>query len=181
MTDRRGRLLVASPSLLDPNFFRAVIFVMEDGDDGTLGVVLNRTTSEPVSAHLPRWAHLVTGMPIVFVGGPVQNEIAVAIAERPQPEPESWSAALGDIGLLDLTTGSDDVTSIDRLRIFSGYAGWEVGQLDAEIEEGSWFTLDAVADDVFTDDPEELWRVVLGRQPGSLAAYARYPDDPSLN
>jgi putative transcriptional regulator len=154
---------------------------MEDGSDGTLGVVLNRATSEPVAAHLPRWAHLVTGMPTVFVGGPVQNEIAVAVAERPVPQPDEWSAALGDIGLFDLTTDIDEVASIDRLRVFSGYAGWEVDQLDAELEEGSWFTLDAQPDDVFTDDPDELWRVVLARQPGSLAAYARYPDDPSLN
>lgn len=172
---------MASPALIDPNFFRAVVLVMEDGKDGTLGIILNRPTSEPVSSHLPQWAHLVTGMPTVFIGGPVQNEIAVALADRPVPAPESFSSPLGDIGILDLTTGVEEMMSIDRLRVFSGYSGWDFGQLDAELEEGSWFVLDAYPDDVFTPDPEELWRSVLARQPGSLAAYARYPDDPSLN
>ena len=178
---RRGRLLVAAPALIEPNFYRAVILVLEDGEDGTLGVLLNRSSPEPVSAHLPRWAHLVTGMPTVFVGGPVQNEIAVALAEGPDPRPNGWSAAIGDIGLLDLTIDSADLTSLARLRIYSGYSGWEVGQLDAEITEGSWFVIDAHPDDVFDDDPDQLWRAVLARQTGSLAAYARYPDDPSLN
>ena len=178
---RKGRLLVASPSLLDPNFFRSVILVMEDGPDGTLGVVLNRPTTEPVSAHLPAWAHLVTGMPTVFIGGPVQNEIAVALADNPVPPPDGWTPAIGAIGILDMTVGPEGLEVIDRLRIFSGYSGWDLGQLDAEIEEGSWFVVDASAEDVYGDDPDELWREVLGRQTGALAAYARYPDDPSLN
>ena len=68
---RRGKLLVASPTLLDPNFYRSVVLLMEDGEDGTLGVVLNRPTSEAIAVHLPGWTHLVTGMPVVFIGGPV--------------------------------------------------------------------------------------------------------------
>jgi putative transcriptional regulator len=178
---RQGKLLVASPTLLDPNFHRAVVLLMEDGEDGTLGVVLNRPTSEAIAMHLPGWAHLVTGMPVVFIGGPVQNEVAVAVAETPLPMPDDWSPSLGDIGLLDLTTDPSDLESVGRLRIFSGYSGWEVDQLDAELEEGSWFVLGAHPDDVFGDDPDDLWRQVFARQTGPLAAYSRYPDDPSLN
>lgn len=180
-TERRGKLLVATPGLLDPNFFRAVVLVVEDGDDGTLGVVLNRPTPESVSIHIPRWAHLVSGPPTVFVGGPVQNEIAVALAEGPVPRPEGFVAALGDIGLLDLTTDPESYSALARLRIFSGYSGWDQGQLDAEMEEGSWFLLDAHPDDVFADDPDELWRDVLGRQSGPMRLYSQYPDDPTLN
>lgn len=174
-------MLVASPTLLDPNFHRAVVLLIEDGADGTLGVVLNQPTGEPVAAHLPNWAHLVAGMPVVFIGGPVQNEVAVGVAENPSPVPDGWSPSLGDIGLLDLTIEPSGLDSIARLRIFSGYAGWEVGQLDDELEEGSWFLLGPHPDDVFTDDPEELWRQVFARQTGPLAAYSRYPDDPNLN
>jgi putative transcriptional regulator len=67
------------------------------------------------------------------------------------------------------------------MRVFAGYAGWESDQLEAEIDEGAWFVVDAEAGDLSAEDPERLWQQVLRRQPGPLAIVATFPEDPSLN
>ena len=71
--------------------------------------------------------------------------------------------------------------TVERMRIFSGYAGWGGGQLEGEIAQDAWFVVDAQPDDVFTESPESLWRDVLLRQKGDVRMYARFPEDPSLN
>jgi putative transcriptional regulator len=80
--------------------------------------------------------------------------------------------------MLDLV---DPPPSGNPCRVFSGYAGWGRGQLEAEIGEQAWFVLDAVADDVFTADPEGLWSAVLRRQGGRFRLMSTYPPDPDLN
>ena len=67
------------------------------------------------------------------------------------------------------------------LRVWTGYAGWAPGQLEEEIAQDAWFVVDAVESDVTTAEPSELWRAVLGRQPGTLAWFANFPDDPAQN
>jgi putative transcriptional regulator len=76
-----------------------------------------------------------------------------------------------------VAVGSD----ISELRVFAGYAGWSSGQLEAELDAGAWWVLDAEPADVFSDDPDDLWSGVLGRQPGPLSLVAYYPPDPTLN
>ena len=66
-------------------------------------------------------------------------------------------------------------------RVFSGYAGWDSGQLEAEIEEGSWYVVPARAADPISADPESLWRRVLRRQGGALALVSGFPEDPAMN
>jgi putative transcriptional regulator len=165
-----GRLIVASPSLVDPNFARTIVVVCEHDDDGAIGVVLNRATSEPVDAHLPHLADHVTSPPVVFVGGPVQPEVAVALAEGTD------APFLGGVGLAD-----PEVEPAGRVRVFSGYAGWGPGQLDAELEEGAWAVVDADPDDVFHSQPDRLWEHVLRRQRGDVALWVTLPADPTLN
>ena len=96
-------------------------------------------------------------------------------------EAETWSPVLGPVGVLDLGTDPDTVAGIEGLRVFYGYAGWAPDQLEGEVEEGAWFVVDAEPGDVLSPDPDELWRVVLRRQPGRLALFANFPADPSLN
>ncbi|HEX9854398.1 MAG TPA: YqgE/AlgH family protein [Acidimicrobiia bacterium] len=176
-----GRLLVATPHLYDPNFYRTVVLLLEHNDDGSLGVVLTRPTDEPASVHVAAWAAEISDPDVIFFGGPVRNEIAVGVAESPRTPPLGWRPVLGSIGLVDLGESRDVVGSVSRLRIFSGYAGWEAGQLEGELAEGGWFVLDASPDDVFTVYPGDLWHDVLRRQPGLVAAYATFPVDPTLN
>ena len=177
----QGQLLVASPQLLDPNFYRTVVYIAEHGEDGALGLVLNRPTEEPVADHLPDWAPATTAPAVVFVGGPVSNEIAVGLARCPVHPPESWAPGFDGSGLVDLSIGPESLGGVDALRIFSGYSGWITGQLEMELATDSWFVLPARPSDLFTDHPETLWRDVMARQPGRLAFYASYPHDLSGN
>jgi putative transcriptional regulator len=176
-----GHHLVAAPTLLDPNFYRTVVYIVEHGADGALGLVLNRPTTEPIVNHLPDWSQWVTPPSHVFIGGPVANEVAVAIAELPEIQPNGWEPALPGIGLIDLSAGPEAIGHVARLRVFSGYSGWVTGQLEMEVETDSWFVVPAHPDDIFTSSPEQLRTAILRRQPGRLAMYAHYPDDPKAN
>jgi putative transcriptional regulator len=185
-----GRLLVATPVLADPNFRRTVILVVEhEAEEGTLGVVLNRPTDVPVERVLDAWSDLVTGPSVVFKGGPVAPNSALAIGLVPgDAEPLGWhaldgaAAAMSRLGLVDLDAPPDLLApAIHRLRVYAGYAGWAPGQLKGEIDEGAWYVVPAEPADAFAGEPGELWGEVLRRQGGEMAFTATFPDDPSLN
>ena len=186
---RVGLLLVATPQLEDPNFRRSVVLLVEhDAEGGTLGVVLNRPTEVPVDRVLPPWAELVTGPSVVFQGGPVALDNALALARLPgEDEPLGWRALDGGsevarVGLVDLDAPPALLApEVLQLRVFAGYAGWSAGQLHAEIQDGAWYLVPAEAGDVFAADPDRLWRQVLRRQGGDLAFVSTFPDDPTLN
>lgn len=179
---RRGMLLVASPVLADPNFFRSVVLLMDHDGDGAVGVVLDRPLELDVRDHLPAWYERLSPPARVFEGGPVQPETAIGVAHRPGVEPEgTWQPTPYFVGFVDVSRDPDDVDGLEDLRIFSGYAGWGAGQLEMELAIGSWFPVEGSADDVFDPDPVTLWRRVLQRQERHVARYANYPMDPRSN
>ena len=182
----KGSLLVASPTLVDPNFFRSVIFLLaHDDDEGTLGVVLNRPSPIPVAEVVPEWGGLAAGPPVLFIGGPVQPSAAICIGLTELPEVAAaagFAPLLGRLGTVDL---HEDPTSVpvrfSEIRVFTGYAGWGPGQLASEIGSGSWQVLVGYDQDVLSDDPEKLWSRVLRRQGGWLAVLSLYPADLASN
>jgi putative transcriptional regulator len=184
-----GQLLVATPLLADPNFRRTVVLVVEhEPGEGTLGVVLNRPTHVPVGRVLEAWQEVVTGPAVLFRGGPVAPDSAVALAlVAGHDEPLGWRPLDGGpvtarIGLVDLDTPPELLApEIASFRVFAGYAGWGSGQLQAEIDEGAWYVLAAEPGDAFAAQPERLWPGVLRRQGGDLALIATFPDDPAAN
>lgn len=178
-----GMLLVATPALLDPHFADAVVLLLDADDDGALGVVLNRPSAVAVADVLADWGEVVAEPEVLFHGGPVSTEGALAVALlRDDDAPVGFREVLGRLGLLDLDTPPELLDgSLEGLRIFAGYAGWGAGQLATEIEEGSWYVVPAEAADVFRLDPSGLWRDVLRRQPGELAWHSTRPADPDLN
>ena len=186
---KAGRLLVATPLLRDPNFRRGVVLIVEHEEtEGTLGVVLNRPTQVPVDQVLEPWMDLATSPSVVFSGGPVATNSALALALVPgTDEPVGWhpldgSPAVARLGLVDLDAPPGLLApAVASLRVYAGYAGWSAGQLEAEISEGAWYVLPAEQGDAFCAEPERLWPAVLRRQGGELAYVATYPDDPSLN
>src|SRR3954454_18674320 len=159
--------------------------MLEDNDDGALGLLLNRPSPLEVRDPLPDWADLSAAPPVVFVGSPVSRSSVIALArcsDRPDMADDTWTAVLGPIGVLDLTADAALLHAVvDDVRVFAGYAGWDAEQLQAEIAEGAWFVVDADPSDATTDEPERLWRDVLRRQRGPLRLFANYPDDVSTN
>ncbi len=166
---------MAAPSLLDPNFARSVILVAEHGDEGAMGLVLNRPSETRVGEVVPELSALSGDEEAVYVGGPVASESVLALVELDDPADAS-ELVLGDVGFVQ----DPDVTG-RRGRIFAGYAGWSQGQLEAELAEEAWIVVPAEPDDVFSDTPDGLWSAVLARQGGPLALLATMPPDPSLN
>ncbi len=182
----KGRLLIASPALADPNFDHTIVLMVEHGDEGALGLVLNRPSDTPVGELLPAWGLDAAEPGVVFLGGPVSPDSAIGLAfagnGAPAESPEGWIPLLGGLGTVDLTRDPADVRPpVRALRVFAGYAGWAGGQLESELDAGGWFVVDAELDDALTREPDQLWRSVLRRQRGSLSWLANFPLDPATN
>ena len=189
-----GHLLVASPRLADPNFSRRVILVLDHGEHGALGVVIDRPGGVAVGELLPQWHPLATAPAELFTGGPVARNALIGLVRlgsRPDEAEDStmrlsgWRSLVDDerpIGTIDLSSDPSQIAdTIVGARLFSGYAGWDGDQLEAEIDEGSWYVLPAEARDPISADPEGLWRRVLKRQGGAQAVVSGFPEDPTMN
>lgn len=200
--DLSGRHIVSTPVIGDPNFERTVIFILSFGDEGTLGVVLNRPKiadeSSPDSdagdagddglqAHhvVGGWFPRLESTPPaqLFTGGPVSPETIIGLAAVQQPD-DTMAPIRHAPGTftVDLDQNPDELdVDVRHLRLFQGYAGWGPGQLEDEIRSGGWFVARATQGDVFTAEPAELWSAVLERQPGSRRWFSLYPDSPAAN
>lgn len=183
MVRTKGRLLVATPPLVDPNFDRTVVLMLEHNDDGALGLVLNRPSATAVGDVLPAWHGAVVAPPVVHYGGPVQPDGAIGLARLGAgagPGEGLFTPALGDLGTVDLDA---DPSQFDLVaaRVFAGYSGWGPGQLDGELDQRAWIVVPADAGDAFHPSPASLWRAVLARQGGRLAWLAGFPDDVRVN
>jgi putative transcriptional regulator len=202
---RAGRLLVATPEISDGVFRRSVVFLIEHTpgpEGGTLGVVLNRPTRTPVGAVLADWHDLMTAPSVLHEGGPVQRDGALCLG-RLRPGAHGSAGAAGgawvsdeigpgdrsgvrptsaDVGLIDLDADAALIApQVSALRVFAGHSGWGGGQLEAEVAMGSWYVVPAQPADLFSPEPELLWRTVLQRQPAPLSWVSTFPDDPSDN
>ena len=177
----KGRLLVAGPMLLDPNFRRTVILLGAHGEDGAMGVVLDRPTDVTVADGVPPLAALAGPDALVHIGGPVQPEAVVVLAEFAEPS-RAGTLVTGAVGFLPGELDDpDELGELVRVRVFAGYAGWAAGQLESELEENAWIVVRARPDDVFSSRPERLWHDVLRREGGAYAVLALLPDDPLVN
>ena len=174
-----GQLLIAGPDLWDPNFRRTVVLIARHDDDGAVGVVLNRTAEATVGDAAPALTALVPPDEPLFLGGPVQPQGAVVLAEFEHPETVDV-VAFGDIGFL-VDEDPEAVGGILRARVFAGHAGWGASQLEAELVEGSWILEPALPQDVFTSEPDALWSTVLRRKGGQYTMLSTMPFDPALN
>ncbi len=179
-----GQLLVATPNLRDPNFERSVVLVLGHENSGALGVVLNRATGTAVREVLPGWETMAPEPAVLFEGGPVQPDSAICVARARHGVAGflGFSRVVGQIGTVDLSRDPAGMRErIETVRVFAGYSGWSPGQLEAEIDSGSWHVCHSLPSDAFSARPDDLWAMVWRRQGGLLSAIAHYPSDPSLN
>jgi putative transcriptional regulator len=175
-----GSLLIAGSALWDPNFRRAVILVGHHDEEGAVGVVLNRSAEVPVHDAVPPLAELVDVGESLFLGGPVQPESAVVVADFQDPD-SADVVAFGSIGFLPEEVDATMLGGLRRARVFAGFTGWGPGQLEGELEEGSWILEPALPADVFTADPDGLWQRVLARKGRQYDVLRLMPADPSTN
>jgi putative transcriptional regulator len=175
-----GHLLIAGTSLVDANFRRAVVLIGHHDGEGAVGVVLNRASEVEVAVAVPPLAGLVEPGDRLFIGGPVSSQSAVVVADFEHPEVADV-VAFDSVGFLPEEADPASIGGLRRARVFAGYAGWLAGQLEAELDEGSWITERALASDVFTEDPDALWADVLRRKGPEYRLMSTMPFDPDLN
>jgi putative transcriptional regulator len=176
----QGSLLVASPGLVDPNFWRTVVLVTEHNEEGAAGLVLNRPSPSAVSELVPQLEEIVDDGEQVWFGGPVQPNAVLVLGEFLDPD-DAAVPLFGSLGFPALDEPADVATITTRRRVFAGYAGWGAGQLEQELERDDWILEPASNDDAFTDTPDDLWADVLRRKGGIYELVSRMPEDPSVN
>jgi putative transcriptional regulator len=178
----RGKLILASPTLTDPNFARTVVLIAEHTEEGAMGLVLNRPAESTVSDAVPDLAWLTDANAQVYVGGPVAETAVIVLAEFERPE-VAGALVDGDLGFVG--TDADDPDALDgairRARVFAGHAGWGPGQLEGELEEEAWIIEPPQREEIFTEDAQGLWASVLRRKGQRYALLSTMPLDPSLN
>ena len=177
----KGTLLIANPFLKDPNFSRTVIFICENQTEGAFGFVLNKQFSKNLNELLPE---LETYHSTVYTGGPVQTDSLHFLHEYPDllGGEEVFGGVYwgGNFESLLIHLKNDDISN-NKIRFFIGYSGWSEGQLDDEIKEGSWLTVEATRKLIFETRPEDIWKESLNHLGGDYKMLANYPTDPQLN
>jgi putative transcriptional regulator len=169
-----GSLLIASPSLHD-FFHRAVVLMVEHSDEGAFGVVLNRPSETSVAEVVPTLASFADSDDVIWIGGPVATDTAVALGRFDEPD-SAPGIVVGDLGVID---PDDPAQELHGMRVYAGHAGWGPGQLEEELEQEAWIIEPAAPEDPFREG--DLWSEALRRRGGEFELLARMPEDPSMN
>jgi putative transcriptional regulator len=179
----QGQLLIASPHLLDPNFIKTVVLLIQHSDQGALGVVLNRPTSKKLKE---LWKEVgsapCTSEQRVCLGGPVSGPLMAIHTNQSLAEVEIlpgvfFAARREHLDGLVLRPA-------DPLKVFFGHAGWGPGQLDNEVKAGGWLVVPATTEYVFYNG-EDLWerasKQAARSSLRSMLKLKHFPEDPSMN
>lgn len=169
-----GQLLIARPSLEDPTFTETVLLLLDHTTEGTLGVALNRPTWVKPADAFPELDAL-SGYPgTLYMGGPASPTQLLILLETDNAGFAGTQPIFGRVrasGNLDMLRDLDlAAPGAPRLRLYAGFAAWAPGQLASEIAAGSWRLQPATADQVFTTEPESLWRRLPSSGDGVSAA-----------
>lgn len=178
----KGKLLLAEPFMQDPNFKRGVILLTEHDKEGSVGFILNKSLDMSIN-------DLITDFPEfdanVFYGGPVQRDTIHYVHNVGDLLDDSseicpgvyWG---GDFEKLKFLITSNLIQP-DNIRFFVGYSGWTDGQLDVEMEIGSWVITNMDANYLFKNNPESLWKKIMQHKGDVYSVIAQMPEGLSFN
>lgn len=161
---------------------RTVVFLTEHREDGTIGFVLNRQYENTLDELLPE----VEGHQLpVYFGGPVQTNTIHFLHSYPEQIPGGVEVMTGvywggdfDAVVTLINSGQADP---EKIRFYIGYSGWSTGQLETEMTEKTWLTVEAIPKLVFHADAEEIWKDSLKHLGGEFEMMINFPIDPQLN
>ncbi len=174
----RGSLMLADPSLRDPNFFRTVLLLTEHRPDmGAHGYVLNRPMGKTVGDLLSGTEFAALARIPVFIGGPVSQEKLTFAAM-------TWDAEAQKLNFtthLSVSDAKRHHLEGEAVSAFVGYSGWSEGQLENELRQHAWITRKAAPDVIAPRQPDALWASLLTSMGPYFGLLARMPEDPSLN
>jgi putative transcriptional regulator len=179
-----GSILVALPPLMDPNFHQTVLVLCSVNEEGVMALVVNRPTDLHLADALPEDELLKGQTSTVFEGGPVASD-RILLLRKGEGQGPDFSPVFGETYLGGTMSGLKDAVTAQGIvgdyRPYIGHAGWSTGQLELEMEEGSWALLPPDEAVIFTLAPHLLWSQAMRQLGGSLAVYATMPPDIHLN
>lgn len=181
-----GMLLVAAPGMLSDEFARSIVLVIEHTATHSFGVVLNRRSDLAVHNVLPEWLPEVANPQALYIGGPVGPQAAIGVGVTKSgtvidDHPE-FTRLANRLVHVDLRTEPEIVEGLlEGMRLFAGYAEWEPGQLDEEIERGDWYVAPALPSDVIAPANTDLYSDVMRRHPMPLPLFSTFPANPEDN
>ncbi len=159
-----GVLLVSSTTLADQNFASTVVLLLEYGDDGARGVVVNRKSRLELGALLPELEATHARELSLFYGGPVRPARVAFLVRSREPIADAREVVAGVHvagSLHDVEEALGAGGGQERVRAYAGYAGWAPGQLEAEVARGDWHVVEARAREVFERAPQDLWQRLI--------------------
>jgi len=185
MKSLAGNLLIASPFLGDQNFNKSVVLIIQHGEEGAFGLVLNRPTNFRMA---DIWDIVSDDEPcptnaVIHYGGPVEGPLMALHTKRSRSEHDIVAG-------VHFATSKENIQELLRgnnrpVRIFSGYSGWGQEQLDAELQEGAWLTYPASRKFVFANEETDLWKLVAKHVANEVVMQKlnikNVPPDASLN
>lgn len=181
-----GSLLIAAPDMPDPNFTRAIVYLIEHDHTGSLGVVITRHSETEVASILPAWADVCASPAVFHIGGPVKPDTGIALAVLSAGADGSYDVGLqqieGRVHVVDLDSDPAQLRDrCDGMRVFVGYTGWAPGQLQGELDRGDWYVAPSLPTDLLAPARVDIWGEVLRRQDMPLPLYATYTGDGEVN
>ncbi len=183
----RGQLLIASRKLRDPNFFKTVVLMVEHGDHGAMGLVINRPSSVTVTDALAGHFEFPDSREVVYIGGPVEPAALFLLHDsqemdvgEPPIVPGVFVGSSGTAFEHVIRSVADGTRGI-RYRVVCGCAGWAPGQLEGEIGRGDWLLAPASAEFAFPENPYVLWNELMQQQSQRKPIVRRTTDHPEWN
>jgi putative transcriptional regulator len=178
----KGSLLLAEPFMQDPNFKQSVVFLCEKNEKGSIGFIMNRETGIFMADAVEDFPSVEC---MIYEGGPVEKDTIHFLTTKGDMLEDSiqitdniyWG---GNFDKLKFMLDTKQIEPND-VRFFLGYSGWEPGQIEFEMDEGSWITAAAHAETIFKEEPKLLWRTVLNGLGGNYKFIANLPDNPINN
>ncbi len=188
-----GYFLISETELMDPNFIRTVVLMIQHDDGGAFGLVVNRQTELTLGGIIETYENTSAGELPVFIGGPVEQQF-LFVLHSGLPEnytgehthevvPDVFFEPNFDLIQAFLHDEWDHIPPEDRphIHLFGGYSGWAPGQLENELTHRSWVLLKATNKIVFHPDPSEGWNEALRKKGGIYWVVAETGTKPSLN
>lgn len=173
-----GSLLLAHPSMRDPNFRRAVVLLSAHDEKGAMGVVMNHPLDKRLGQLNAEFALSPLANVPLFQGGPVQTEQLLLCAWKFHADQSGFQLMFGIDPEKAAELQQEEGT---HLRAFLGYAGWTGGQLENELQQNAWVVTPLVAELMNETPDETLWRKILTDLDHDWKLMVDEPDDPSLN
>ena len=182
MDSLKGKLLIASTQLGDPNFAHTVTLIVQHDENGALGLILNRPTETSVQEACKDALEIPCAIDgVIYQGGPCQGPLMVLHSNVGQSQIEIMDG-------VNFTTERDEIESLllnteIEMKCFVGYSGWGKGQLEMEYDAGAWLTFPADADHIFhgPDGEEHYTKLIQKLTIGQYIDPEKIPEDPNVN